>query len=51
MADLTSEAKVRLLPLNATPQYMLLRHIIPTCMLHDLYVTLLIGYHAFLFHG
>ena len=26
MADLTSEAKVPLLPLNSTPQYMLLRH-------------------------
>ena len=26
MADLTSEAKVPLLPLNATPQYMLQRH-------------------------
>ena len=33
MADLTSEAKVPFLPLNATPQYMLLRHM-PTCMLH-----------------
>ena len=33
MADLTSEAKVRLLPLHSTPKYMLLRHI-PTCMLH-----------------
>ena len=33
MADLTSEAKVPLLPLNSTPQYMLLRHM-PTCMLH-----------------
>ena len=32
MADLTSEAKVRFLPLNSTPQYMLLRHI-QTCML------------------
>ena len=48
MTDLTSEAKVPLLPLNSTPQYMLLRHT-PTCMLHI--VTLLIGYHAFLFHG
>ena len=33
MADLTSEAKVPLLALNSTPQYMLLRHM-PTCMLH-----------------
>ena len=33
MADLTSEANVPLLPLNSTPQYMLLRYI-PTCMLH-----------------
>ena len=33
MADLTSEAKVPLLPLHSIPRYMLLRHI-PTCMLH-----------------
>ena len=33
MADLTSEAKVPLLPLNSTPQYTLLRHT-PTCMVH-----------------
>ena len=49
MADLTSEAKVPLLPLHSTPQYMLLRHM-PTCMLH-VYNAILIGYHAFLFHG
>ena len=45
MADLTSEAKVPRLPLNSTPQCMLLRHM-PTCML-QMCVTLLIGYHAF----
>ena len=33
MADLTSEAKVPLLPLNSTPKHMLLRHM-PTRMLH-----------------
>ena len=45
MADLTSEAKVPLLPLHSTPQYMLLRHM-PTCILH-VYNAILIGYHAF----
>ena len=34
MADLTSEAKVPLLPLHSTPQYMLLLRHTPTCMLH-----------------
>ena len=33
MANLTSEAKLPLLPLNSTPRYMLLRYI-PICMLH-----------------
>ena len=33
MADLISQAKVPLLPLNSRPQYMLLRYT-PTCMLH-----------------
>ena len=62
MADFTSQAKVLFLPLNYTPQYMLLRYI-PTYVLHvcnapnacccDIYqhtcymcATLLIGYHA-----
>ena len=40
MADLTSGAKVPLLPLHSTPQY-ICQHACHMC------VTLLIGYHAF----